>query len=113
MLRCSCSAVASYLGFGTLQFSGSLRANDPFLGALYPSKSGLTRQTYRETYREVRTNTQMNKRIVKNSTYRETCRDNGDMLQEISDRSRTVFGVSRQKGLHHQIVVDGGSPDNG
>ena len=41
MLRCSCSAVASYLGFGTLQFSGSPRVNDPFWGALYPSKSGL------------------------------------------------------------------------
>jgi hypothetical protein len=37
MLRCSCSTVASYLGFGTLQFSGSLRVND----ALYPFKSGL------------------------------------------------------------------------
>ena len=33
--------MASYLGFGTLQFSGSLGVNDPFLGALYPSKSGL------------------------------------------------------------------------
>jgi hypothetical protein len=30
-----------YLGFGTLQFSGSLRVNDPFWGALCPSKSGL------------------------------------------------------------------------
>ena len=50
MLRCSCSAVASYLGFGTLQFSGSLRANDPFLGALYPSKSGLiNKHTLRHT----------------------------------------------------------------
>ena len=30
------------MGFGTLpvQFSGSLRVNDPFLGALCPSKSG-------------------------------------------------------------------------
>jgi hypothetical protein len=36
-----CNAVASYLGFGTLQFSGSLGVNDPFLGALCPSKSGL------------------------------------------------------------------------
>jgi hypothetical protein len=75
MLRCSCSTAASYLAFGTLQFSGSLRVND----ALYPSKSGLINkhtvkhtvpvkclkenmlpeknvtyrfeQTYRETYR--------------------------------------------------------------
>ena len=37
MLRCSCSAAASYLGLGTLQFSGSPGVND----ALYPSKSGL------------------------------------------------------------------------
>ena len=37
----SSNAVASYLGFGTIQFSGSLRVNDPFLGALCPSKSGL------------------------------------------------------------------------
>ena len=33
--------MASYLGFGTSQFSGSLRVNDPFLGALYPPKSEL------------------------------------------------------------------------
>ena len=37
MLRCSCSTAASYLGIGTLQFSGSLRVNY----ALHPSKSGL------------------------------------------------------------------------
>ena len=37
MLRCSCSAAASYLGIGTLQFSGSLRVNS----ALYSSKTGL------------------------------------------------------------------------
>jgi hypothetical protein len=41
MIGCECNAVASYLSFGTLQFSGSLRVNDPFLGALCPSKSGL------------------------------------------------------------------------
>jgi len=33
--------VASYLGFETLQFSGSLRVDALFLGALCPSKSGL------------------------------------------------------------------------
>jgi hypothetical protein len=38
VLRCTCSAAASYLGIGTLQFSESLRVDD----ALYPSKSGLT-----------------------------------------------------------------------
>ena len=32
------------MGFGTLQFSGSLRVNDPFLGALCPSKSGLMKK---------------------------------------------------------------------
>jgi hypothetical protein len=37
MLRCSCSTAASYLGIGTLKFSGSLGVND----ALFPSKSGL------------------------------------------------------------------------
>jgi len=41
MLRCEHIAVASYLGFGTLQFSGSLWVNDLFLGALCPSKSVL------------------------------------------------------------------------
>jgi hypothetical protein len=41
ILRCEHNALASYLGFGTLQFSGSLRVNDPLLGALCPSKSGL------------------------------------------------------------------------
>ena len=42
--------VASYLGFGTLQFSGSLGVNVSLLGALCPSKSGLMnkQQTYRE-----------------------------------------------------------------
>ena len=35
--RTSPPSMASYLGFGTLQSSGSLRVND----ALYPSKSGL------------------------------------------------------------------------
>jgi hypothetical protein len=30
ILRCEHNAVALYLGFGTLQFSGSLRVNDPF-----------------------------------------------------------------------------------
>ena len=48
--------MASYLGFGTLQFSGSLRVNDPFLGALCPSKSGLMNKhivkAYSQTYRE-------------------------------------------------------------
>jgi hypothetical protein len=33
--------VASYLGLETSQFSGSLRVNALFLGALCPSKSGL------------------------------------------------------------------------
>ena len=49
--------MASYLGFGTLQFSGSLGVNDPFLGALCPSKSGLM-------------NKHIVKHIVKLQTYR-------------------------------------------
>jgi hypothetical protein len=55
-----------------VQFSGSLRVNDPFLGALRPSKSGLiNKHTVKHTVPvsvEVRTDTR---------TYRETYRDAG------------------------------------
>jgi hypothetical protein len=48
VLKClKCSTAASYLGFGTLQFSGSLRVND----ALYPSKSELINKHTVKHYR--------------------------------------------------------------
>jgi hypothetical protein len=53
MLRCSCSAVASYLGFETFWVLVGLMPS----GALFPSKSGLIKKhtvkhtvKFRETY---------------------------------------------------------------
>jgi len=76
------------LGFGTLQFSGSLGVNDPFLGALRPSKSGL-----------------MNKHVVKHivkQTYREA---NYYYREKYRETYRFILGARHRSGLIHQHIV--------